>query len=765
MKGLCVGIAVCWLLAGVCGAAPHTCSTTVNVVPQTFNATAPDPATPRKPVANVAACCALLGHKGTAVFEHTGGGNGPNATSGTCFLLGAIDHTLLVQPPPGARQFTTLDRNAPSPRSYADVAVAVFVGLYVTVAVIFATVSVCLFDRDPGATPTASHVSAAPPQFPRGAVGVPADAAAAEREQPLLSLPGPVPRAPGTMDSRPSYAIQQQRALPTGIDDNEIPLGILSDGHRIGGGSSLPSMMQRSVAKSGEEDDDSSDSTADREHLSGTQTPQARVRGVRRVASGAFSSMDELSDAAASQSQSHLDPPPARGKKGRRSHPRHESHPLFDKRTGAEYTKKYRFIRKLGEGVSSQVYLVRLRGSYAKRQGLATNLPPELMAMKVMECATDEELQAAFTEYMAMKRLQGHPHIVELLDMTMATEDLPPDVLRLQAGSPGAGGRAMPARNYSNTSSMGDLCESPDANEGLLSRGSTTSGQEAGSSSGGGHTSVGFSRSRFSAQSFGSSYGDEPNSPGAFNRSRATAPRTAFTCLLMRFYPEGTLEAGIANDPAFFKRPSVVVTYTHQLLSALAFSHSHDIAHFDLKPANVLLQQDRQAIVVSDFGLARTMKKDDAATATAAAATAALGGSDAGGAATEDTGTEIGGGTLFYQAPEQLERRSVLRSDVWGAACTIVAMAAGRVGTHTIPMFYWRAEGDFDAMVRSAIAGANLPPPFVALLLDMLAERPQQRPRMEECLFRLERFAPPELGVDTPPEVLAAAAAAVATQA
>jgi serine/threonine protein kinase len=376
-------------------------------------------------------------------------------------------------------------------------------------------------------------------------------------------------------------------------------------------------------------------------------------------------------------------------------------HPLFDRRTGADYAKKYRFVKLLGEGHSSQVYLVRRRGT------------PDYMAMKVMQCKTDADLTNAFSEYMSMKRLQGHPNIVELIDMTMTMEELP----ELQPEPVALGGRSYSVGSqldlYGQSTSSPKLARQASA---YSSRSHTPAGKAG---------AGGFDRW---ATTSTPDVEPNPRSPSRLSSSMASngsgynvtpqKTKTTFTCLLMRYYQEGTLEQGIRDDPKYFNQPRVVASYMMQLLSALSHSHAQNIAHFDLKPGNVLLMHKRATIVVSDFGLARTMQDQ--------------GDGDPG-------SIEIGGGTLFFQAPEQLERRSTLRSDVWGLACTVVAMVMSRVGSNTVPMFYWRAEADFDNSFRAKMRDFSLPDPIIALLLSMLALKPSDRPRMEECYVRLDR--------------------------
>ncbi|CAD7973266.1 unnamed protein product [Amoebophrya sp. A120] len=46
------------------------------------------------------------------------------------------------------------------------------------------------------------------------------------------------------------------------------------------------------------------------------------------------------------------------------------------------------------------------------------------------------------------------------------------------------------------------------------------------------------------------------------------------------------------------------------MAAAVAFIHSKNIVHFDLKPANFLMFENKQKIKLSDFGLAREVEQD-----------------------------------------------------------------------------------------------------------------------------------------------------------
>jgi cyclin-dependent kinase 2 len=51
---------------------------------------------------------------------------------------------------------------------------------------------------------------------------------------------------------------------------------------------------------------------------------------------------------------------------------------------------------------------------------------------------------------------------------------------------------------------------------------------------------------------------------------------------------------------------SRVMKYTYQILSGLAYCHSHNILHRDIKPANILVDRATDTLKLADFGLARS---------------------------------------------------------------------------------------------------------------------------------------------------------------
>jgi serine/threonine protein kinase len=89
-----------------------------------------------------------------------------------------------------------------------------------------------------------------------------------------------------------------------------------------------------------------------------------------------------------------------------------------------------------------------------------------------------------------------------------------------------------------------------------------------------------------------------------------------------------------------------------QLCDALAYAHSHKILHRDIKPGNIMINQDDQ-VKVADFGLARPITGE---------------------------AEENPFGTPDYAAPEIMARQAVdQRADIFAAGVVVYEMLTGRV--------------------------------------------------------------------------------------
>jgi eukaryotic-like serine/threonine-protein kinase len=123
--------------------------------------------------------------------------------------------------------------------------------------------------------------------------------------------------------------------------------------------------------------------------------------------------------------------------------------------------------------------------------------------------------------------------------------------------------------------------------------------------------------------------------------------------LVMQFVPGHSLQARVDEQgPLEIKE---VLRLARQAASGLAAAHAQGVVHRDVKPANILLEDSVDRVLLSDFGLARTV--DDATL----------------------TRSGVLAGTPHYMSPEQASGQSVdQRSDLFSLGSAIYFMCTGR---------------------------------------------------------------------------------------
>ncbi|MEL6896615.1 MAG: serine/threonine-protein kinase, partial [Planctomycetota bacterium] len=96
-----------------------------------------------------------------------------------------------------------------------------------------------------------------------------------------------------------------------------------------------------------------------------------------------------------------------------------------------------------------------------------------------------------------------------------------------------------------------------------------------------------------------------------------------------------------------------VAGYGRQAASALAYAHENNVLHRDVKPANLLLDENDH-VLIADFGVAR------------------MGDADA------MTRTNDVVGTLRYMSPEQLSGNATRQSDIYSLGVTLYELVSGK---------------------------------------------------------------------------------------
>lgn len=116
-------------------------------------------------------------------------------------------------------------------------------------------------------------------------------------------------------------------------------------------------------------------------------------------------------------------------------------------------------------------------------------------------------------------------------------------------------------------------------------------------------------------------------------------------------YLDLDLKKHMDSSPDFAKDPRMIKRFLYQILRGIAYCHSHRVLHRDLKPQNLLIDRQTNALKLADFGLARAF-----------------------GIPVRTFTHEVV--TLWYRAPEILlgSRHYSTPVDVWSVGCIFAEM-------------------------------------------------------------------------------------------
>ena len=160
-----------------------------------------------------------------------------------------------------------------------------------------------------------------------------------------------------------------------------------------------------------------------------------------------------------------------------------------------------------------------------------------------------------------------------------------------------------------------------------------------------------------------------------------------------------------------------------QAASALSFAHHRGVVHRDVKPANIMIDENGWA-VMTDFGIA---KMDDGQNLTA-------------------TGTSVG--TPHYMAPEQFHNKELTASaDQYALGVVAYEMLTGKKPFDGNSLAEIITQHLFKEPTDLQVNRADLPPTISAAILRMLAKEPAQRfPDLDAAIASLG--APDPANVD-----------------
>ncbi len=196
--------------------------------------------------------------------------------------------------------------------------------------------------------------------------------------------------------------------------------------------------------------------------------------------------------------------------------------------------------------------------------------------------------------------------------------------------------------------------------------------------------------------------------------------------LVMPLYTSGSLRTRLAQADGPLPASETVHNF-HQLANALYYAHTRPrpVIHRDIKPENILIHQEDSRLVITDFGIARSLEP---------------------GATFGKTVTVRG--TVGYMAPEQTTGIVDPRSDQYGCAVVLYEMLTGY---HPLDPF---------AGVIPPVSSLNneLPTAMDLVIQRALAPRPEERfPNMTEFMQAFDVACRPTtkmrpLPPATPPE-------------
>ena len=182
--------------------------------------------------------------------------------------------------------------------------------------------------------------------------------------------------------------------------------------------------------------------------------------------------------------------------------------------------------------------------------------------------------------------------------------------------------------------------------------------------------------------------------------------------IVMEYVPGGDLKEFIDRRGPLSGRE--LAGLGGEICSGLTHAHERGVIHRDIKPHNILVDENGHA-KVTDFGIARALDTSQATL----------------------TGAYLG--TALYSSPEQLQGQKVTpKSDVYSLGATLYQAATGEAPFTGGTPIEIASQHVSKTPTPPRERGADISEDMEALILACLAKRPEDRPTAEEARSRLE---------------------------
>ncbi len=202
----------------------------------------------------------------------------------------------------------------------------------------------------------------------------------------------------------------------------------------------------------------------------------------------------------------------------------------------------------------------------------------------------------------------------------------------------------------------------------------------------------------------------------------STGDGPGYLYFVLSYYPSGSLADLLSGRPL---APDVAIKTGAQIAKALEFIHLKRVIHRDLKPTNILIDQDMHTFL-TDFGIARTLSESTIALHT-------------------------GQGTPAYSSPEQHTKSFIdNRTDIYSFGIMLFEMFTGSPPWQGLASLAIRQLEDKIEIPDPRENNPDLPAGLHEVLKKLTARKPEDRPAsvVEAFEMVLDVWDPASLGDD-----------------